>query len=148
MSAAGGERNTDGSECDHTLSHMEITAMKYILPLAAALSLPLLLMLPSKVEAQLAPVYLDCTIASNHCDVTVDSAGSPEPFRYRWTFNTDGTDATFKYDCTNRSHCSFWCPRYEGPIFAQVEVRDANQQLIGTSSSWGYCTQQDIVLGW
>ncbi len=131
------------------LSHMEITDMKHILPSAvAALFLPLLCVSPSTAEAQFAPVYLDCGLASNHCEVYVDSVGSPEPFRYHWIFNTDGTDAIFKYDCTNRGHCSFWCPRYEGPISAQVEVRDANQQLIGTSSSLGYCTQQDIVLGW
>jgi hypothetical protein len=123
--------------------------MMRILSLTAAiLSLPLFLASAPAAHAQFAPVYLDCTLASNHCDVSVDSPGSPEPFRYRWVFVADGTDMIQKYDCSNRSHCAFWCPRYEGYIFATVEVRDANQQLIGSASSWGYCTQQDIVLGW
>jgi hypothetical protein len=84
--------------------------------------------------------------ASNSCYAFVDSPGSPTPLRYAWSFDTSGTDAVFKFDCTNRNVCRFWCPRHEGPIAASVQVRDANNQFIGSSASQGTCTQQDIIL--
>lgn len=102
--------------------------------------------LSGTVAAQWNPVQVDCTVSSNHCWAGVDSPGSPGPLKYVWIFQTDGTDAIFPQDCTNQDHCGFWCPRYEGPIHATVQVRDANNQWIGSANSWGMCTQQDVIL--
>ena len=102
--------------------------------------------LSGAAAAQSATVQLDCTFASNHCFAWADSPGSPGPLKYLWIFQTDGTDAIFPQDCTHQEYCSFWCPRHEGPIQATVQVRDANNQWIGSASSWGMCTQQDVIL--
>ncbi len=103
-------------------------------------------LVPHAARAQFAPVTLDCSLASNFCAVSVDSPSSPTPLKIWWTFDTSGTDAIFPRDCTNRDTCSFWCPRHEGTIAASVQVRDANNVLIGSDATSAVCTQQDIVL--
>jgi len=101
---------------------------------------------PHAARAQSAPVTLDCGFASNYCSVAVDSPSSPTPLKIWWSFNTDGTDAVFPRDCTNRETCHFWCPRHEGTITASVQVRDANNVPIGSDTAAALCTQQDVVL--
>lgn len=101
---------------------------------------------PHAARAQFAPVTLDCGFASNQCTVEVNSPSSPTPLKIRWIFDTSGTDAVFPRDCTNRTTCRFWCPRHEGTIAASVQVRDANNVLIGSDATSAVCTQQDIVL--
>lgn len=96
--------------------------------------------------AQSSPVDVDCSFASNFCTSTVNSPSSPTPLRYLWFVQSDGTDAVFPQDCSYQDTCSFWCPRYPGPIFITLEVRDAAWQLIGSDSTWAVCTQQDVVL--
>jgi hypothetical protein len=112
--------------------------------LSLALSL-LLALAPGAVLAE-SSVWVDCSFASNNCSASVDSPSSPGPFRYWWMFDSSGTDAVFPQDCTYLESCRFWCPRNPGPISVTLQVYDANWQLIGTASSAGMCTQQDIIL--
>ncbi len=117
--------------------------------MSTSLMVPLALLMAwsAVARAQAAsPVFLDCGTSSNACSVWVNSPNSPTPLRYTWSFNTQGTDAIFKRDCTNQSSCEFWCPSHEGTLQAGVQVRDANNQLIGTSSAQAVCTQQGIIL--
>lgn len=102
--------------------------------------------LSGAVAAQSHPVDADCSFATNLCSASVDSPSSPTPLRYLWRFQSDGTDAVFPQDCTYQDTCSFWCPRYPGPIFLTLDVYDANWQPVGSDSAWAVCTQQDMVL--
>lgn len=113
---------------------------------AFALSLLALAGLSGTAAAQSSPVDADCSFASNFCSASVDSPSSPGPLRYMWRFQADGTDAVFPEDCTYQDTCSFWCPRYPGPILLTLEVYDGNWQLIGSDTTGAVCTQQDMVL--
>lgn len=114
--------------------------------LAFAAALLALAAVAGPVAAQSSPVDADCSFATNQCSASVDSPSSPAPLRYLWRFQSDGTDAIFPQDCTFQDTCSFWCPRYPGPIFLTLDVYDAHWQLIGSDSAWAVCTQQDVVL--
>lgn len=90
--------------------------------------------------------WVDCSLASNHCDG--DGAASSGPVRLIWSFDTNGTDAIFPQDCTDQTHCRFWCPRYPGPIVARLYVFDTSFNLLAVSDpAPALCTQQDEVLG-
>ncbi|WP_153066092.1 MULTISPECIES: hypothetical protein [Xanthomonas] len=93
-------------------------------------------------NAQASTVLLDCT-GSDYCWAGVDSPGSPQPFKYAWSFsNTAG--AIFPRNCTNSSDCSFYCLRGDTFINATVMVSDANNQFIGSATARALCTAQPI----
>ncbi|MGN6152713.1 MAG: hypothetical protein ACTHOH_12020, partial [Lysobacteraceae bacterium] len=102
-------------------------------------------LVPGNAAAQAASVTLDCSLSTNHCYADAYAPTSPAPLKVWWSFDTDGTDAIFPQDCTNRESCRFWCPRYPGTISASVQVRDANNLLLGSATATAVCTQQDEV---
>jgi hypothetical protein len=103
-------------------------------------------LVPGTAAAQAASVTLDCSLSTNHCYADAYAPSSPAPLKFWWSFDTNGTDAIFPQDCTNRESCRFWCPRYPGTISASVQVRDANNVLLGSATTTAVCTQQDEVL--
>jgi len=121
--------------------------MKRLWPMALAVkcsALLLALSAPGMAQAS-AYAYVDCSIQSNAC---YGEAGSSQgPVTLIWVFQTNGTDAIFPQDCTNRNYCRFWCPRYPGWISARVYAYDANFNRVA-ASDWvpALCTQQDEVL--
>lgn len=112
---------------------------------AAVLSALLLSFGASGVASAASYAYADCSLQTNLCEG--DGGGSNGPVRLIWWFDTSGTDAVFPRDCTNKTVCGFWCPRYPGPIVARLYVYDANFNLLAVSDpAPGYCSQQDEVL--
>lgn len=121
--------------------------MKRLLPslVAAKLSALLLILGAPGIASAASYAYADCSLQTNFC---YGEGGSDNgPVRLIWSFQTDGTDAIFPRDCTNQNGCSFWCPRYPGPIVARLYVYDANFNLLAVSDpAPGYCSQQDELL--
>lgn len=116
--------------------------------LASALLVSVLVpaLVPGVAAAQAAAVTLDCSLSTNFCYADAYAPSSPAPLKFWWSFNTNGTDAVFPQDCTHHESCRFWCPRYPGTISASVQVRDANNVLLGSATTTAVCTQQDEVL--
>jgi hypothetical protein len=87
-----------------------------------------------------ASVYLECS-TSDICgvDITTDP-GTPTPLSIQWTFQIPyGADPIFK-NCTNKTGCSFYCPRHPGTLTTTVTVKDANGATLGTDSQSVRCT--------
>ncbi len=121
--------------------------MKRILPTFATIKLSALLLAIATPSVALAEsyAYADCSLQSNLC---YGEGGSDSgPVTLMWSFESNGIDAIFPRDCTNQNDCSFWCPRYPGPLIARLYVYDANFNVLAISDpAPGLCTQQDIVL--
>lgn len=91
-------------------------------------------------HAQTAAVILECN-TSDICMVDVNSAGSPPPYSYTWSFsNTSGV--IFPAPCNEI--CEFYCPSTIKNITATVTVTDANKQLIGSASAATRCTPDPL----
>ncbi len=112
-----------------------------------AIALIALLALAAPVTARASvDAWVDCSLASNHCNG--DAENTTGPVRLIWSFDTNGTDAIFPQDCTDQTHCRFWCPRYPGPIVARLYVFDTSFNLLAVSApAPALCTEQDVVLG-
>jgi len=59
-------------------------------------------LVPGVAAAQAASVTLDCSLSTNHSYVDACAPSSPAPPKFWWSFDTNGTDAIFPQDCTNR----------------------------------------------
>ena len=121
--------------------------MKRILPsLAVAKLSALLLALGAPGVASAASyAYADCSLQTNLC--YGDGGSDSGPVRRIWSFDSNGVDAIFPLDCTNQEICTFWCPRYPGPLVARLYVYDLNFNLLAVSEpAQAYCTQQDELL--
>ena len=121
--------------------------MKRLLPTALVVKLSALLLAlgASGAASAATEAYIDCSLQSNACFGDAYSDAGPVTFMYQ--FDYVGIDAIFPADCTNQTHCGFYCPRYPGPLQARLLVFDANFNLVKTTE-WvaGLCTQQDILL--
>ncbi|MBA2239431.1 MAG: hypothetical protein H0W24_12165 [Lysobacter sp.] len=121
--------------------------MKRVLRTAVVVKLSALLLALATpgIAVAATDAYIDCSTQSNACFADAFSDSGPVTFMYQ--FDYSGIDAVFPSDCTNQYVCSFYCPRYPGPLQARLLVYDANWQLLATTE-WvsGMCTQQDMVL--
>lgn len=98
---------------------------------------------PAPAHAQTASVTLDCS-GSDLCEVSVSNAGAQPPLHYAWSFNSNGTDAIYPQNCTDKTTCMFYCPKRPGRIQASVTVTDANYQFVGSASSMAQCTAEPL----